>query len=219
MKKIDLETHEVKIDEIVSQENIKKELNNSKEIIDWIGRQLDGQQDPKLSKEEKYKYAMSAYHFVIHCAQSICILIDHEQYGAALALIRPLKDSFLRGNWLQNIATTDEFICAKEKNQFPPANKLIEDIPPELNGPQMKDALNILNDFVHIGFKQLEYRILGNNSIGNSFPRLVIVGALGIADTFGLAAICDMTKDWERKSTYEEAFKRFRELESQNKFL
>ena len=203
---------------VVSQENIKNELNKSKEIMDWIGSQLDGQKDPMLSKEEKYKFVIAAYHFAIHCAQSICILTEHEQYGAALALIRPLKDSYFKGDWLQNRATTEEFLSAKEKNQFPQFSKLIEDPPPELNNPQMKKVLGIFNDFVHVGFIQLKFRISDNNCIGNSFPRYAIVNALRIADTIGLTATLMITKDWERKSTYEEALKKVIELDSQIEF-
>ncbi|MCY4446657.1 MAG: hypothetical protein OXC02_09385 [Rhodobacteraceae bacterium] len=201
------------MEEIVSKENIKDDLRKAKLIIDWIFRQIDGLEELKLSKEEKFIFMIAAYDFTIHCARSICILIEHEQYGAALALMRPLMDSFMRGNWIQNIATTVDFIRAKEKDRFPNNPELFQNLQHAFNNPKLKNIVYYFNDYVHVGFRQLESRILDNNSIGNAYTRREIINALFAAYSFGLLAMYIIALQYNKKCMNEAALKKIMEFE------
>ena len=166
-------------------------VGKSLALADWIAVKLTGQAIAELPSNPKLRYGLALHQLAIEHATSIVVLVCHENYGSALSLLCPLRDAHLRGMWLQHTASPEQFDNAQKNDKFPDMKKLTE---PFLVAPRREmtpEALAILDDYNHGGFRLLRAR-MGESGLDGSHTRLQIVGALLIADSFGLSAAANI---------------------------
>lgn len=163
-----------------TKDNMQVHVDKTLELSYWIAENLSALKIPEPSNPK--------LHFAIELSQSIICMVDNEYYGSALVLLRPLKDAFIRGNWILYAASEEEFTLIMEGKEFPDNKRLIKHLPnksrPEID---FRKVANILNDYTHVGIIQLEGR-LGKNGLESNYSRDQILGALNISIDLGLAS-------------------------------
>ena len=179
-----------------TKDNMQANVDKTIELLDWIAENLSVLKIPEPSNP-KLHFGLAALHLAIELSQSIIYLVDNEYYGSALVLLRPLKDSLIRGNWILYAASEEEFTRVMESKEFPDNKKLIKHLPNK-SIPE-REVVNILNDYTHVGIFQLEGR-LGKNGLESNYSRDRILGALNIAIDFGLASAISFAKTCNNSS-------------------
>ena len=174
-------------DELATADNLCADVDRSLEVADWIADGLDGLTCPELPTDPKLGSALALHHLAIEHAQAILILVDHGKYGSALALIRPLSEAFVRGHWLQEVATPERAERAVDKDDFPDMKTLTRHLPGDLNGPDLAEKVDALNGYVH-GGRLHTFGRLGEGGLGSHYGRTQVSSALLLADVFGLSA-------------------------------
>ena len=140
-------------------------LAKSKELWSWVADRLDGQRIPNLSRNRRLQLAMACQHLAIEHAQAIICLIDHQIYGSALALQRPMFEAIVRGVWLRYSATDNQVDRAAE-GEFPPPDKMARISPGAKNrndAPPLKELKDIwwaqMCGYTHGGTEQILARL------------------------------------------------------------
>ncbi len=147
-----------------------KKIKLSIELSEWLGSRINGLRIPK---DEKSILACSCFHLVIEHHRAILLLIDRKLYGSALALVRVLFESFIRGLWLQHCATPKELnLYANDKLElkFSDLLKNVEAVPGWDSGLFSNFKSNYwkpLNSFTHSGFLQTSQRFNGSTIVSD----------------------------------------------------
>jgi hypothetical protein len=104
---------------------------------------------------------------------AIWLLMERKLTGSALALVRPVIDAWLRGLWINAIATDEEVeLASRDKLRFPPMRQMYEDIKPVYSPSDASEEVNelfqyierlwkILSSYTHPGARQLARRFTG----------------------------------------------------------
>ena len=107
-----------------TKDNMQVNVDKALELSDWIAENLSVLKIPEPSNP-KFHFGLAALHVAIELIQSIIYLVDNENYGSALVLLRPRKDSFIRGNWILYATSEEEFTRVMESKEFSDNLKLI----------------------------------------------------------------------------------------------
>lgn len=133
------------------------------------------------------------------------MLVDGKVYGPAFAMMRSIREVFLRGVWLAKCATDSQVRGIVDNGQFPGTNTLIEAI--EMTEAysdgyfsQMSETTRKwLHDMTHGGMEQLVRRFSGS-TIEPMFEESELVELLDFALAHAALAgieVCGLARDDE----------------------
>ncbi|HXG69774.1 MAG TPA: hypothetical protein VNJ04_04080 [Gemmatimonadaceae bacterium] len=168
-----------------------KSLQQSIATLNWIHSKLHGQKIPKMPTSKRMQLAGGCWHVTIEHSMAIVVLVDQSLHGSALALVRPLFESYIRGMWLMH-AATDAEVDAAGRDEFPrDINKLTRAL--RAAGASHFTALKEqwwkrLCSLTHTGYQQIGAR-LTPEGLGYAYDNDEIAQALGWADGIGLLAV------------------------------
>ncbi len=168
---------------------INMQLENSKglrvEVIQYFSYIFPNN---KIENATEKKIILLAHHnlFIEHY-DSIISLIELENIGSAIALLRTLLDTEYRGLWLMSVAKEDEFeqylndklylhnkkTLLKELDEAYATDKYFQ--------TEKKNAWKVLSDYTHTGIYQIRKR-MKENKIGSFYTNDDIVTTLEVIE-------------------------------------
>lgn len=166
-------------------------LRHSIDTLHWIHAKLHGLKIAKLTDSKRAQLAGGCWHVTIEHSMAVVVLVDQSLHGSALALVRPLFESYIRGMWLMH-AATDAEVDAAGRDDFPrDINKLTREL--EAAGASHFTDLKSqwwkrLCSLTHTGYQQIGAR-LTPEGLGYGYDNDEIAQALGWADGIGLLAV------------------------------
>lgn len=85
--------------------DLERRIASAKDFVQFLGLQAHGKALPGCvrSRATAACFSVAQEHH-----NSIVVLLDHQLYGSAFALVRPLFESYLRGEWLNRCASEPE---------------------------------------------------------------------------------------------------------------
>lgn len=114
-------------------------------------------QDLPLASNDRTRLSAGLLQLAQEHHASIVILIQHQQYGSAFALLRPLYEAYVRGVWLARIASEREFSRYQRDENFSLkdlASKV--SVLPTFDGTNFADlagrTLNAMHSYTHNGY-------------------------------------------------------------------
>lgn len=150
--------------------DLKNSLEESKEVTAWVADQLKGL---KIPGNQRWKLATACQHLAIEHARAIIVLVDKKLYGSALALQRPLFETFTRGFWL-GYRATDAELTAATKDNFPHFGKMINDSDLLILEYLKNNWWKYFCNYVHSGSRQILARISPSGLRSNYKPEEII---------------------------------------------
>ena len=162
-------------------------------LTDLIGI-LDGMRIPKGNRA---KVSFSLLHLSIEHHQSMIVLSEFGKYGSALALLRPQRDTCLRGMWYLRCATDEQIENFLSDKNPPGVKDLLEGI--ERTEPytqkqmsSLMDKINsLLHDFTHGGLYQAAIR-KKDSIISSSIEQSQLSAFLCVSQALALSASIDV---------------------------
>ena len=181
---------------------LEHKIQGHADFIRWHDTIIDGQQ---VSSEAGVRLASAAFDLVMGYQKAIVLLVDGKIYGPAFAMIRPIREVFVRGVWLAKSATDEQVCDVVGKGEFPGFNTLLEAIEKteSYSGGQLsemsKTTIHWMHDMTHGGREQLVRR-LSDTAIEPVFEKDELVELLDFA--FAHAAlsgieVCGLAGDGE----------------------
>ena len=137
-------------------------MRRSEDTVLFVVESVNGLKMPELPNSKRMQLSAGCLHVAIEHGQSIVVLAQHKCFGSALALQRPLLETFQRGLWLRHAATNDQ-VDAAGSDKFPSKTTMLEELEKtlQLNGPPyMRGAFwNQMCSYTHGGFQQVGARL------------------------------------------------------------
>ena len=171
---------------------INQRLQESERSLNWVHSKLDGMKIPQLPYDKRSQLASACWHVANEHSMAIVVLVHQTLYGSALTLIRPLFEAYVRGMWLMHAATNDDIDRAR-RDQFPPVNRLVDDLDEKF--PSLRPFSAVKNEswkrlcsFTHTGYQQIGARFTPQG-LGHGYQDSEILQALDWADMFGLLVV------------------------------
>ena len=169
------------------------------ELMAWIDQRASG---VTLPADERSLLAAGCFDVAIEHQAAIALLHSSELYGAALALLRILTESLVRGLWLLHCASDAELKQFKNGKVEKTFATLVAEVEAALQTPsgvlsQFKTtAWTAMNGFTHTGFHQVSRRhspgrIEANYSEEDLSKALGVAGALGLIAGAQIIAMSD----------------------------
>jgi hypothetical protein len=163
-------------------------IERSLEIAGWLAQQLH---DRTLPASLRTRVAGGCF-FVTqehHCA--IALLLKHELYASAFALLRPQYESYVRGLWCAHSATEEDLDRFTKGAEPPPITKLLASI--EEHEAYSAGTLSswkaqgwsAMCSYTHTGSLQVQ-RFQTETSIESNFPPEELVEVANASATFAL---------------------------------
>ncbi|MCF1438876.1 MAG: hypothetical protein LPD71_09065, partial [Shewanella sp.] len=174
-------------------------LGDAENIADVIH---SGSNGLKIEKLEKTLFPVLFYSTAIEHQRSIVELVKLELYGSAAALVRPLFESYVKGKWFAECASSDDIALLKKDRFNKPFGLLVAEIDAKngrgLSQPK-KTYWKVLNSFTHSGAALL-VRKYNSDRIGNIYSEEFIEDLLNFSSdyailAFGHLAVCANDKD------------------------
>jgi len=159
-------------------------------LIVWIDEHTSGL---SLPADDRHMLAAGCFDVALEHQAAIAVLHSSQLPGSALALLRVLAESLVRGLWLLHCASEAElkkFKSGKLKKSF---QTLIEEFELKIGESNAvlsgfkKRAWDALNGFTHTGFTQVSRRHHSGRVEAN-YPEYELAQALDAAGAFGMVA-------------------------------
>ncbi|NQZ91079.1 MAG: hypothetical protein HRT97_01915 [Moritella sp.] len=159
------------------------EIEKYCQLIDFIEREVDG-----IKGEIEgigNKKSLSFHNLALDHARSIVILINKNSQSSALALLRVLYESSIRGCWFKYCATQDQIESFIENDHLPKLKKLVKEVDEKMGFSGILDTIHnndmsTLCSFTHSGVIQLSSNFNGK-TYKNYYTTEQIEGALEFA--------------------------------------
>ncbi len=149
----------------------------------WLDARTNGLELP--ATDDRRRISQPLFYLALEHYDSILVLLNNRLIGSALALARPLLETYVRGKWILSSATDTDihnFLKGKLEHSF---QDLLDQIgnDPESGGAWLQKTKkfnwNALNDLTHGGIHQVMRR-LTEKSIESNYPleeqaRLVVL--------------------------------------------
>ena len=180
------------------------------DLIAWIDQHTSG---VTLPADERSLLAIGCFDVAIEHQASIALLHSSQLYGSALALLRVLAESLVRGLWLLQCATDTQlrkFIKGKLDKTFA---ELVTEIEANMGTPNgvlsgfKATGWSALNGFTHTGFHQVSRRH-SPGKVEGSYSEDELANALGVAGALGLIAGGQIIHMSDRQELLPEFFER-----------
>lgn len=155
--------------------NINMQLENAQELRVEITKYFSDVLQNKIVEPTKKEIILIAHHnlFIEHY-DSIISLIELNNIGSAIALLRTLLDTEYRGLWLKSVAKEVEFDqYLNAKLYLHRKNDLFKELDEayatgEYFQTEKKNAWEVLSDYTHTGIYQIRKR-MKENKIGSFY--------------------------------------------------
>jgi hypothetical protein len=183
---------------------IAARLKESEDLLHWIHEHLHELTVPRLP-EKRVHLACGAWHVGIEYHQAIVTLVHDGLLAAAMALVRPMLEAFVRGMWLAYAATDAEVDRAGEDHFPNNVDKLIGDLKKAEQVPHEELAVlksqwwKRLCSYTHTGYQQIGAR-LTMGGIGYDYSDAEMVEPLMWADWVALLITSAFAKVAENRS-------------------
>lgn len=182
------------------------------ELHNWFTQRLDGLD---ISRDRRVLLAVSCYDVAIEHHIGIAALLRSRIIGSALALVRPLFETFVRSVWLRHCATDEQiglYVSDRLDLQFWQILESVEKIDgfggSVLSGLK-KNAWRAMNSYTHGGIQQAGRRTSGAY-IEPDFSTEEIVEVIKLAGSFCLLAFQQVAIEAKRMDLAELALERLR---------
>lgn len=132
-------------------------VERSKSISIWLHERIDGL---AIRSDERTRVVAACFDMVLEHQQAVTILMEHKLMGSAFALARSAFEAYIRGIWLRDCASNDEWAKYLADDFRVPFQKLIdniEELEPYSSGvlsDSKASAWDLLNSFTHTGYSQ-----------------------------------------------------------------
>ena len=169
--------------------SIDVEFQHAKATMFWVQEHLDGRQLPGLPTIKRHQLASACLHVAVEHSQAIIVLVEEKLFASALALVRPLFESYLRGTWLLN-AASDAQIDDAGRDRFPGAGVMVDDLEKKgLSLTHVKQQWwNTLCSYTHTGYQQIGAR-LTSDGLGSNYKDEEVEMALRMSINFSLVTV------------------------------
>lgn len=160
------------------------------DVIRWVDDHTAG---IELPADERSQIAIGCYDVALEHQAAIALLHSSHLYGSALALLRVLSESLVRGLWLHACASESELRKFKKGRLDKSFDTLVREYEAHIGTPNgvlsgfKISAWAQMNDFTHTGFLQVSRRHQPGKVEG-SYPDQDLKNALGAAGALGLIA-------------------------------
>jgi hypothetical protein len=160
------------------------------ELMIWIDQNTSG---VTLPADERSLLAIGCFDVALEHQAAIALLHSSELYGSALALLRVLTESLVRGLWLLDCASDAHLQKFKRGKLDKTFAELVTDVEAKMGTPNgvlsgfKATAWTALNGFTHTGFHQVSRRHRPGKVEGN-YSEDELAKALGVAGALGLIA-------------------------------
>lgn len=148
---------------------------------------------PGLGDSKRLQHAAGCLHLVLEHAQAIVVLTQDKFFGSALALQRPLHETFWRGLWLRYAATDDQMDDAG-RDKFPGKREIIDGLDKafERRGSSYMTGgfWKHLCSYTHGGFQQIGARLTADG-LKSNYMLLEVMQGLRSAGMIQLAAAAE----------------------------
>lgn len=194
---------------------VEKEIKEAERIIQWLDKKIDGLE---ISSEDRFRVAAGCLDMALEHHKSLVLLIANDLYGSAMALVRLVFESYIRGCWLAYCATEAQirkFLDDKLDKEF---FELIADIEKHeaFNAGTLslvkETSWTVMNSFTHSGFMQIARRNTSTSIVPN-YTDEELIDAIETGDSFSLLtaiAIADLAGDEKlAKEVFEEGIQYF----------
>lgn len=166
---------------------------NHSELVDLIRWIDDHTAGIELPADERSQIAIGCYDVALEHQAAIALLHSSHLYGSALALLRVLSESLVRGLWLYSCASEAELKKFKTGRLGKTFDTLVKEYEAHIGTPNgvlsgfKVSAWAQMNDFTHTGFLQVSRRHQPGRVEG-SYTDQDLKNALGAAGALGLIA-------------------------------
>ena len=169
--------------------SIDVEFQRAKATMFWVQEHLDKRQLPGLPTIKRHQLASGALHVALEHSQAILVLVEEKLFASALALVRPLFESYLRGTWLLNAASEVQIYDAG-RDRFPGAADMVDDLEKVgLSLTQVKQQWwKALCSYTHTGYQQIGAR-LTSEGLGSNYKDEEVEMALKMSSNFSLVTV------------------------------
>jgi hypothetical protein len=183
-------------------------------LADWIGNQIDGAVIPDTPRARS---AMALFHISFTHHTAILTLLDRGFRVSALALLRPLFESYLRGVWVEVSAKDDElvfFLSGCRSPNFKTLQNAARQISDDKSLAGFAEMFwGRLSHFTHSG-SGLINRYQETNGIGDVTPERDCMAAVFFANSIVLLASERASRMIEKPEWECEILNKFNEIKS-----
>jgi len=170
---------------------LRDQLDRSKKVGPWLRSNGHG-----LSFERTRRVVMAAASFQLTFDHhDAVVMLTSRHPASALALIRPLYESYIMGLWLFRIANDQQIEAILARQFVPGLDRMVRDLDrgglfdrPML--PDMKPVMKKMDGLTHGGVEHIQHRY-AEGKISPMYPDELMVDALRIADLFTVMAILE----------------------------
>ena len=168
--------------------NLVGAVERSKQLASWIGERVE---NLELPHDPKYHVPAICFHVGLTHHTAIIALLGQRRFVSALALLRPLMESYLRGAWVYHVANSqeiDRFVRGKIELKV---HRIINDLERvEAFDQKRLSAIKLevwsdLCDYTHCGGKTI-FAHYGGDEIRPVYDHDWLCRALVSADSWAL---------------------------------
>lgn len=169
---------------------LEEQLARSHRIQAWLYRSSNGVKAPH---EVRIIMAASSFQLAMDHHRAIIQLIEANNPGSALALLRPLVEAYTMGLWLQHCANDQSFqqiLQHKFTRTLPELQRDLDRIKyfEYSLEKDMREMRRNLDGFTHGGILHFQWRFK-DSEVRPSYPAEVITDGLKLADVHGYLAL------------------------------
>lgn len=196
----------------MSETQLMESIRESKELSEWVSRSVDGL---AMTAQRRLRLAGGCLHLGFDHHDAVILLIEYGIYGSALALLRLMLESYIRGTWLLHCASELDLDILEKKDELDKKfGELVNEIE-KLDGfsvgvlSKMKqDSWKLLNSFTHSGYQHIRRRNT-HAWIESNYPDQELIAALNFAGAIAILSVLEFAKmaqsDELIKDCYEKA--------------
>jgi hypothetical protein len=190
---------------------LREEIILSRKLASWIGDQIE---NANVSDTRKARSAMALYHIAFTHHGAVLTLIDLGFRVSALALLRPLFESYLRGAWIEVSANDDEldsFLSGELSPNFKALLSAAKQVSGDDSLPKFVEMMWVrVCHFTHSGAGLLN-RYQDKGSIGDTTPEKDCEASILFCDVVVSFAFIQVSKLMGKPEYEQEILKKFSE--------
>ena len=172
------------------------QVEMSKLITHWIYERVNGL---SVKTDDETRVVAACFDMVLEHQQAVTILTDFKLYGSAFTLARSAFEAYVRGVWLRNCATDEQWKEYLNDNFRTSFGKLIDDIE-KLDAYSTGTLLaaknscwDLLNSFTHTGLSQV-YRRNTDEYIESNYSETDINKVVAFVNSISLLSGLEIVK-------------------------
>lgn len=193
-------------------------LREAEHALVFVANRLARFTIPGLGNSKRLQLAAGCLHLVLEHAQSIVVLTEDKCFGSALALQRPLHETFCRGLWLR-YAATDNQVDDAGRDTFPVKREVLDGLNKafERGGSSyMTGAFwKHLCSYTHGGYQQIGARLTAEG-LKSNYTLLEVMQGLRYAAMIQFAAAAEFASMADDESLAVTVLERLRAYVASN---